>query len=202
MSSLRQIHNTNRNLDVVNKAVILAGGKSKRMGKDKAMLGVNSLSMLEFQYQRLEKIFQNVYISSKDNRFNTSHPIIYDEGQNYAPCFGLLSIIDRLKEPFFVLPVDMPFVSEKAIEKIVNTYSSGLDACVGVLNEQIEPLIGIYAPSIRGKIHAAIHYHEYKLLHIIESSKVLFVDFYNEDEFMNLNTPQDYERAMEFIQKQ
>ncbi len=187
---------------MVSKAVVLAGGASKRMGQDKAMLGLGRLSLLEHQCERLDAIFDEVYVSSKNNRFNIARPIIHDVSENFAPCFGLLSAIDELKEPFFVLPVDMPFVDEDAIRTILDAYSKGLDACVGVFDERVEPLIGVYAPSIKPKIEDAIASENYKLLDIVEASKVLFVDFFNQDAFMNINTPQDYEKAIRFLKEQ
>ncbi len=52
-------------------AIILAGGKSGRMKKDKSLLPFNEYNTLaEFQYRRLSKIFSKVYISTKNNKFD------------------------------------------------------------------------------------------------------------------------------------
>jgi len=52
-------------------AIIFAGGKSSRMGRDKALLPFGGYDTLtEYQYRRLSKIFNRVYISTKNDKFN------------------------------------------------------------------------------------------------------------------------------------
>ena len=58
--------------------VILAGGKSSRMGEDKSLLPFPPYKTLtHYQYQRLNKIFKNVYISSKDSSKLASDFLIF-----------------------------------------------------------------------------------------------------------------------------
>jgi len=60
-------------------AIIFAGGKSSRMGRDKALLPFGEYSTLcEYQYQRLAKIFETVHISTKEAKFDFDAPLIYD----------------------------------------------------------------------------------------------------------------------------
>ena len=60
-------------------AVLFAGGRSSRMGQDKALLpfaGFKTLS--EYQYRRLSEIFEKVYISSKEDKFDFQADILFD----------------------------------------------------------------------------------------------------------------------------
>ena len=51
--------------------VIFAGGKSSRMGQDKALMPFGKYnSLAQYQCERLSKIFKNIYISSKTNKFD------------------------------------------------------------------------------------------------------------------------------------
>jgi len=73
-------------------AVIFAGGKSSRMGKDKALLpfaDCNTLS--EFQYNKLTSLFDKVYISSKEDKFDFEATVITD------PLPKKISLILRLQ---------------------------------------------------------------------------------------------------------
>ncbi|MCF6173461.1 MAG: NTP transferase domain-containing protein [Campylobacteraceae bacterium] len=65
-------------------AVVLAGGKSSRMGRDKALLQFGWYdTLVEYQYRKLEAIFDKVYISSKEDKFDFDVDIIYDK---YSHC--------------------------------------------------------------------------------------------------------------------
>mgnify|MGYP003441403126 FL=1 len=51
--------------------VILSGGKSSRMGEDKSLLPFSSSnSLIEFQFNRLKPHFKDIYISSKNDKFD------------------------------------------------------------------------------------------------------------------------------------
>ena len=54
---------------LIDKAIILAGGKSSRFKKDKSRLKIDK-SLTYHQYKKLKKIFKKVYISSKKDKFN------------------------------------------------------------------------------------------------------------------------------------
>jgi len=70
-------------------AVIFAGGKSSRMGKDKASLPFGSYDTLaEYQYQRLKKIFSDIYIGSKTDKFDFNAPLILDRYSVSSPMAG------------------------------------------------------------------------------------------------------------------
>jgi len=103
--------------------ILFAGGKSSRMGEDKALLPFSPFKTLtEFQYTRLQEIFKNVYISCKDKKKFDFEANFIEDLQNseiYAPTSGFIAAFNRLKEDkIFVLSVDTPFVSHKEIEAI------------------------------------------------------------------------------------
>jgi len=67
-------------------AVIFAGGKSSRMGSDKALLpfgGYGSLS--EFQYHKLSRTFKKVYLSAKEDKFDFAMEDIHDRYEESTP---------------------------------------------------------------------------------------------------------------------
>jgi len=131
--------------------VIFAGGKSSRMGEDKALLpfgGFDTLS--QFQHNRLSKIFKNVYISCKTKtKFNFKADFIEDIYKDkYAPSVGFLSVFEKLgKKAFFAISVDTPFVDEQIIDKIYKADSLHVDATIAKLDGKIQPMCGIYHPS-------------------------------------------------------
>ncbi|HGZ69822.1 MAG TPA: molybdenum cofactor guanylyltransferase, partial [Nitratifractor sp.] len=76
-------------------AVILAGGKSSRMGSDKALLPFGGYPTLaEYQYRRLSILFENVYISTKEDKFDFEAPLILDKEKSSSPLLAAASIFE------------------------------------------------------------------------------------------------------------
>ena len=101
--------------------VILCGGKSSRMGEDKALLPFASFETLsEFQYQRLQPFFYKIYLSSKINKFNFECEIIYDENELHSPLIALRTILESIStQKVFILTVDTPFVTFDTIKNLI-----------------------------------------------------------------------------------
>lgn len=100
--------------------VVLAGGKSSRMGTDKAKLSFMGKTLLDFQFEKLESILgrENTIVSG-----NYPHlPHLIDQEIGLGPLGGIVTIINRyLGYDFFLfLPVDMPKISEKALIALIN----------------------------------------------------------------------------------
>ena len=97
---------------IVSDAVVISGGKSSRMGRDKALLEFGGYpTMAEYQYRKLEKIFDNVYISAKDDKFDFHSKLILDRYETSSPMVALASIGEQISDrAIFVLSVDTPMV--------------------------------------------------------------------------------------------
>ena len=185
--------------------IIFAGGRSSRMGKDKALLpfaGYNTLA--EFQYSRLNKIFKTVYISCKDkSKFNFKASFIEDikgEKNVYAPTAGFVSAFKELKEDsFFALSVDSPFVSLKEIQEIMKNDSLECDATIAKTEFGIQPMCGVYHRSLEEKFTTMFKEENHKLGYLLKSSKTTYVSFEDERAFLNLNHPHEYREALTLI---
>ena len=99
-------------------AIILAGGKSSRFGKDKSRLKLTNKSLTYHQYKKLQKVFKKVYISSKKNKFDFQAPIIYDKQKEHLPILTLINLIQKF-HIIFVIPVDVPLISIYSIKKLL-----------------------------------------------------------------------------------
>ncbi|MFK5977187.1 MAG: molybdenum cofactor guanylyltransferase MobA [Sulfurovum sp.] len=176
--------------------VILAGGKSSRMGNDKALLpfgGYSSLS--EFQYQKFFPLFEKVYISCKNNKFDFDFEIIEDRYEDSSPLVALISIFETLSvEKIFLLSVDAPFVDKDTIERLFEV-SNDSDIVVAKSPNGIEPLCGIYNSSILKIAKNQLSQNNHRLNDLLKLSNTHFVEFESEDVFLNMNYIEDYEKA-------
>ncbi|MDF1877396.1 molybdenum cofactor guanylyltransferase MobA [Sulfurimonas sp. SAG-AH-194-L11] len=184
--------------------VIFAGGKSSRMGEDKALLpfaGFTTLS--QFQYSRLSKIFTNVYISCKNkNKFSFDANYIEDKKvkNTFAPTLAFISIFEQLEsDSFFAISVDSPFIDEETIIRLISSDTSTIDATVAITENKIQPLCGIYHRSLLPSFRQMLQNDNHKLSYLLKNSKTNYVTFKNDNTFLNLNHPHEYQKALRLI---
>ena len=179
--------------------VIFAGGKSSRMGSDKSLLPFgNYNSLAEYQYQRLSKLFNKVYISTKQNKFNFQANLIIDNNQEevFAPTSGFDAAFSTLQDNhIFVLSVDTPFVGADEIQKLIDQDADDLDAVIATTSSGKHPMCGIYHRSLLPAFKAMIQDNNHRLGKLLQQSHTKYINFDNEDAFVNLNHPQEYQEA-------
>ena len=174
------------------------------MGRDKSLLPFDkSPTLTHYQYQRLKKIFEKVYISCKDpSKFDFEDDFIVDvvDTDIYAPTVGFVSIYKEIKDSsFFVLSVDSPFVSKDIIYKLFREDDENVDATIALTPIGMQPLCGIYHRSLEKKFNDMLDGDNHKLGYLLKNSNTKFVRFENEDEFLNLNHPDEYKKAQQII---
>ena len=182
-------------------AVIFAGGKSSRMGKDKALLPFGEFeTLVEFQYRRLQKIFQEVSISWKNEKVKLDAKSIFDDekfSKISAPAVGLYSILNSLEDEYvFILSVDSPFFEESEILRLFKEVEGGYDAIIPITENGVEPLIAIYHKRVLSKIEYLLKTKNYKLKQLMQHLNTKYVKYVDSKSFINLNYPEQYEKAI------
>jgi len=182
--------------------VILCGGKSSRMGEDKALLPFASYpTLVQYQYERLKPYFKNVYLSSKVNKFeflDNDSAIIYDNGQTHSPLVALKTILEHIEEQkVFILTVDTPFVKPSTIATLIEA-SNGIEITVAK-TLKLHNLCGVFDKSCLYNIKNMIREDFHKIGALLEKSITKEVPFSDDDEFLNLNKKIDYEKALFII---
>ncbi len=184
--------------------VLFAGGKSSRMGQDKARLPFGEASSLvQYQYERLKKIFARVYISAKDaHNFDDFDAMVIEDDiarDIYAPTAGFVSLFRQLntEHAVFVLSVDTPFVTKEIIDKFMAVDHEDFDAIILRTPEGIHPLCGIYTRTLESSMLKMIEENDHKLGKLLARSKVCYIDIDDEEALMNINTKDEYQKALE-----
>jgi len=182
--------------DLPQTAVIFAGGKSSRMGQDKALLPfADASSMAVFQYRKLQPLFQTVYLSAKTDKFDFTAPVLLDRYPDSSPMVALASIFETLDtEAVLILSVDMPMIQTEDIEKMRKHYQQcpQPDILIAQSPRGLEPLFGIYHRSILPHIQRLLQNDIHKIRTLISCVESKILSFENSDNFANLNTPAEY----------
>lgn len=185
--------------------VILCGGKSSRMKEDKTLLPFfNSNSLAQFQYHRLKLYFQNIYISSKNDKFDfiDKNYLILDENKEiFSPILALDTIFKKFfNQKIFIITVDSPFVSIESIRALIEN-SKDVDICVAKTEDKVHNLCGIFDSNISLTIKNMINQDIHKINYLIKQNKFKIIDFPIDNEFMNINNPDDYKKSLSYINK-
>ncbi len=179
-------------------AIIFAGGKSSRMGKDKALLPfANYDTLTQYQYHSLSSIFEKVYISAKEEKFNFDTHVIIDNYKEFSPLSGIISLFETLHaDEFFILSVDTPFVDKKVIESLLKASDNRKDATIAKSPSGIQPLCGVYRRSILALARINFTKGNHKLNSLLKEADTQFVSFETDSSFENLNYLHEYEHAL------
>ena len=184
--------------------VIFAGGKSSRMGEDKALLPFGGFdSLTQFQINKLSKLFKNVYISCKTkSKFDFDADFIEDvKTENiFAPTAGFIAVFENLKcEKFFAISVDTPFIDANIINKLQDADTMDADATIAKTNNGVQPMCGIYHKSLLLSFKNMLDENNHKLGFLLKNSNTKTVLFEDEKPFLNLNNPNEYKKALNLI---
>ncbi len=185
--------------------VILCGGRSSRMGEDKSLLPFStSSSLTQYQYDKLKNNFKDIYLSSKvdkfDFSFNKDKYLILDKDEIFSPIVALQTILQTIQaEKIFVITVDTPLVSIDSIIELLNN-SKDNDICVA-RTQRTHNLCGVFSTSLVKFIDKMLAEDIHKVNYLLKNNNTKYIDFPDDDEFINLNNKEEYQRALNIIRK-
>jgi len=170
------------------------------MGQDKSLLPFGDYSSLaHYQYDRLSKLFGTVFISTKTtDKFDFEAPFILDvKNADFAPTAGFVSAFETLGcDRIMVLSVDTPFVDETIFQSLIDADNDTSDAVIAKTPSGTHPLCGIYHRSLLEEFQRMQREGDHRLGKLLSMRQTRFVEFENEEPFMNLNHPHEYEEAL------
>jgi molybdopterin-guanine dinucleotide biosynthesis protein A len=180
-------------------ALVLAGGKSRRMGQDKAQLVVADATLLQRVVAIVRPLFANVVVSVDKLRPEIGLPQVCDEHENAGPLAGLAAGLAHATTPWvFAIATDMPFARPTVIEALAQRRND-FDAVIPVAGGHAQPLLGLYSRTCLPAIRNLLASEGRRSLHaLLEQLNVCYVD---ESEmrmsdpelasFFDLDTPED-----------
>lgn len=127
-------------------AVLLAGGDSTRMGRDKATLEWHGVPLWARQLGKLRALTSNIFVSTR-----LAAPwrpddvkVVFDEAPSRGPLSGITASLALMQtDCLLVLAVDMPFITLSHLKQLCSYAKPGVGA-VPVVNGKVEPLAAVY----------------------------------------------------------
>jgi molybdopterin-guanine dinucleotide biosynthesis protein A len=187
-------------------ALILAGGRSLRMGVDKAFIEVDGVTLIERVHGVLKPLFAEVLTAAgtaDTKRGPFPGRVVYDETPDQGPLGGLVSGLKAAKTPWlFMVACDMPYLDPRVIEGVVSERRDGLLAVVPESKGGLESCHALYARAALPVIEQAMAAGErapYRLFEklnarIVAKAAIAAIDP-TFRALSNLNTPDDLKRG-------
>lgn len=126
--------------------IILAGGKSSRMGSDKGLLQLNGKTFIEHVIDAMKPLVNNIIIVSDNTAHNKfGHERIADVMKNAGPLAGLYTGLNHSKtEHNLVLSCDIPLISTSILKQLIETDYQNYDVVQIESEGKTMPLIAVY----------------------------------------------------------
>src|SRR5579871_294371 len=185
--------------------LILAGGKSTRMGIDKSSIKWHGKEQQYYLADLLESFCTKVFISHREEQRenNPNYKILVDSFTGIGPYGAILSAFNQQPEvAWLVVACDMPLIDKSTlsyllenrdISKIATTFQSPFDGLP-------EPLITILEPrSYEVLLSYLSNGYTCPRKVLIKSNDAHILQPQNADSLMNVNTPEDFARAEQFL---
>jgi molybdopterin-guanine dinucleotide biosynthesis protein A len=193
-------------------AIILAGGKSSRMGFDKQFLKFRNKYIIELLLDKLESMFKEIVIvTNKPDEYVKYNCILAeDEVKDFGPVAGISVGLKHSSSMYnYIIACDMPYVNSSYIDFMkaeIAKQENDVDAVITRLGDWIEPFNAFYSKSLIVKAEENIRLGRRRINSLFKDSNVIYISEAkareyspNWEMFMNLNTVKDYEDAIKSI---
>jgi molybdopterin-guanine dinucleotide biosynthesis protein A len=190
-------------------AVLLAGGKARRMGQDKRFLEIGGRTFLERAISVLEPLFAEVLlvVATPDARFASERcRVVTDLVPERAAVGGVFTGLSLASHPaVFVAACDMPLLNPALIERMAGLEPEA-DIVMAKLATGLQPMHARYGRACLPHVERMVHSGTLKLQELV-NERSLRVRLMEEAEFqniellsfMNVNTPADLELVRKLI---
>ncbi len=183
-------------------AFVLAGGRSSRMGSDKALLPLDGQTLLERSLHLANSVSPTTAILGSREQYAGYGEVVEDIYPGCGPLAGIHAALCATQSALnLVLSVDMPLMSAEFLLWLANYARQVRElAVVPDALGGIQPLCAFYRQPLRAVAEQALKSGDYKVSHTLSLAPTRYVSEdeirsagFSPDIFRNMNTPADYE---------
>jgi molybdopterin-guanine dinucleotide biosynthesis protein A len=181
--------------------ILLAGGSSRRMQWDKALLPAPEGTLIEHILKQLKDHFDEVLVSVSDKEKFAflNQTLILDEKPGEGPMMGIKTALKSSRnKKSFVIACDIPDVDLSFVKRLIQQADHSDIALPVSQIGRLEPLFAVYAKAVIPEMEKLLDEGVLSLLPLFERCHVQYVPMGENTWFKNLNTRKDYE---DFLKK-
>ena len=184
---------------------VLAGGRSSRMGSDKALLPIAGMNLLQIAVAKAREVSPRTAIVGSRERYAQYGEVIEDIIPGCGPLSGIHAALRTTRSELnLILSVDMPLIAPDFLRWLTQTAASGDElAIVPEAHGRTQPLCSVFRPAALAQVENGLQTGEYKvdrLFSILPTRLVAEIDWraagFLPNIFRNLNTPEEYEAVV------
>jgi molybdenum cofactor guanylyltransferase len=183
--------------------LVLAGGRSSRMQRDKAALPYDGVTQLERAMTLISEHVDRAYVSvradQRDDPIRARFPQIIDAAESLGPISGIAAAQAKHPEAaWLVLACDLPFLDAATLKHLLWARQAGRDATAYRSSHDglPEPLCAIYEPASRTALVNYLASGKHCPRKFLVQSNTALLDEPNPRALDNINTPEEYRAAM------
>jgi molybdopterin-guanine dinucleotide biosynthesis protein A len=187
---------------------VQAGGRSRRMGRDKALIPLAGKRLIEHVLDQLQGLSDDLFITT-----NQPGPLedllirlVPDEIPGRGALYGLRTALQAARyDDVLIVACDMPFLQPGFIDHLLSQAGQA-DVIIPVLDGKFEPMSALYRSSTcLPEIDRVLKEHRYRMISFFPGVSVKPIDpdvlDHYRMSFFNINSPEDIQRAEEIISK-
>ncbi|MCH8287357.1 molybdenum cofactor guanylyltransferase [candidate division KSB1 bacterium] len=188
--------------------VILAGGKSKRFGSNKAFIKVQGIPIVQYLYNQLRVLLKNVNVitNSPEEFRQLGMPMYPDLIRDRGPIGGIHSALENSFSPWvFVTPCDLPCFSYKLLCVLAGAIGEAEAVCFTNAGK-VEPLPALFHRKTLSKLilfmkHGDNSVHSFlDFCNTIHTPMENYTDVLNPEMLSNCNTRNEYKKLSKMLE--
>ncbi|MDR7868273.1 MAG: molybdenum cofactor guanylyltransferase [Sporomusaceae bacterium] len=189
--------------------VILAGGKSSRMGRNKSFITLGDKKLIDIIAEKVAALFSlpPLLVTNTPKEYAyLGLPAVSDLYRDMGPLGGIHAALKQWPaKRIFVFGCDMPFISPELVRHMA-ALAPGFDVVMPQFGERPEPLHTIYSAACLAPAEACLARGDRRVISFFPQVNVRYLQeteiralLPDDTAFININTPEDLERAQELV---
>jgi len=175
-------------------AIILAGGKSSRMGEDKGLVLLDKTPMVKYVIDVVQLFVKKTILITNNKEYNIfGIPTYCDKIKNKGPLAGVYTGLYYSKTDInIVLSCDTPYINTALLTFLLNQHKTH-EVTIPQQKNTVHPLIGIYSKRCLYQLKEMLDCNQLKMMKALKTLNLNVVDASEFDEklFTNINTKSD-----------
>lgn len=179
--------------------IILAGGKSSRMGSEKGLVLFNKKPLIEYIIAAIAPFVSNIFIVAYNPLFKKyGHEVLEDIIKDCGPMGGIYTgLVNSNTNKNLVVSCDIPFITPEVLNAILSQMGDE-DIIVPEHGNKLEPLCAVYSKNCVKQFEVLLKKKEWKIKNSFSFFNVKKIHFEESESinkcFLNINTPTELQQ--------